>query len=110
MGADLGMEYSLITQPALERILRAVIQDPAPRRGGGPEPGLRILPARYTALSAVGFSSDKTFALVGEERDCRHLNEAGDTVLCSRGDVTAWEKIGGNWVLSPKADACGWII
>jgi hypothetical protein len=109
-GADLGMPYAMITPPALEEILRAVVQDPAPRRGGGYEPGLRMLPVRYTALSAVGFNADRTFALVGEERHCNHLNDAGDTVLCMQGGITPWEKIGGQWVPSRNADACGWIV
>lgn len=69
-----------------------------------------MLPTRYTALSAVGFNADRTFALVGEESDCNRLNDAGDTVLCMRGDITPWEKIGGQWVPSHSADACGWIV
>ena len=105
-GADLGMPYTLITPPVIESILKTVAQDPSPRLGGGPEPGLRMLPARYLVLSAVGFSADKNFAVVGHEKDCEHLNPADNSVLCSSGDVMAWEKVGGQWV---PAEGCGWI-
>ena len=43
-GADLGIAYTLITPPEIESILKTVAQDPSPRLGGGPEPGLRMLP------------------------------------------------------------------
>ena len=108
-GIDLGVPYSLITPPMIEPILKAVAEDPLPRRGGGPEPGLRMLPASYIVVSAVGFNVDKTFALVGLEGQCSRLNPIDRTVLCSTGDVTPWEKIRGQWVPSRNADSCGGI-
>ena len=108
-GADLGMPYTLITPPMIESILKAVAQDLKPRLGGGPEPGLRMLPARYIALSAVGFNVEKTFALVGGEWGCDRLNTLDHSVGCTKGNVSAFEKIGGQWILSPNANSCFWI-
>jgi hypothetical protein len=109
VGVDLGLAYTLITPPVIQSILKVVADDPSPKRGGGPEPGLRMLPARYLVVSAVGFNAAKTFALVSDERDCYLLNPADNDVLCSSGDVTPWEKLGGQWLVSPNADSCGWI-
>ena len=99
----------LITPAIIEPILRAVARDPSPIRRGGPEPGLRGLPARYIGVSAVGFNAEKTFALVGDEGHCDLLNPFDESVLCSHGDITACEKIAGRWVVSPNARSCFWI-
>ena len=108
-GADLGVPYTLITPPMIESILKAVAEYPSPRLAGGPEPGLRALPARYIVVSAVGLNARKNFALVGDEKDCRRLNPIDNSVLCSSGDVTPWEKVNGQWVPVFNGLGCGWI-
>lgn len=108
-GADIGIPYTLITPPEIQSVLKMVADDPSPRLGGGPEPGLRLLPARYLVFSAVGFSADKNFAVVGAEKDCDSLNPTDNSVLCSSGDVMPWERVGGQWVPAFNGLGCGWI-
>ena len=91
----------------VKSIVAVAAQDPSPGLVG-PEPGLRVLPAVYLAVSAVGFNAERT-SLIYTEDECNRADVGTGTIVCSRGDVTPWRKIDGQWQPSPNGTGCGWI-
>jgi hypothetical protein len=99
---DLGVPYSIVTWAELrKRMQDAGYLDPSEPRSNAP--GWKVfsqLPGgRLITLSAVGFNTDRTRAMVTVQYDCFPPSEPLTESMCHEGGIYFMEKKDGKWTV-----------
>jgi hypothetical protein len=111
---ELGLPYSFVTLAALRRQMQAAGYDLS-RSSGWQSPGAevfaRLAGGMLVTLSAVGFNTEKTRAMVTVQTNCFPLLEpAAEHRPCHEGRQLLMERErGGIWIPAKNVEACMWI-
>jgi hypothetical protein len=113
-GFELGVPYDLITVEALRTLMRGAGYDFSKlpiSNSVGSEVFRRFPGGRLFTVSAVGFDSEKTRAMVTLQRDCfPSLSISTQNQHCHTGRQLLLEKQDGRWVQAKGVGGgCGWV-
>ena len=111
-GFDFGVPYSIVTGAQLRQLMRDAgyaKQSPLSNASGA-DVFARFPGGRLVALSAVGFNTDKTRAMVAIQADCfPSWTPGSEQAVCQRGRHVALEKKGGRWNIVEVHVGCVWV-
>lgn len=111
-GSDLGVPHTLLTWAALTRMMQDAGYDLnkfSGQNAPGSEVFSRLRGGRLVALSAVGFDSARTRAMVTVQFNCFPSMQSGvDSQMCREGTQLMLQKQAGQWVPA-SIGGCLWI-
>lgn len=113
-GRSLDVEYSVVTLAQLRTLMQNTGYSRRSPRSNAPGADVfaRFPGGRLVALSAVGFNSEKTRAMVAMQYDCfPSLEPRSDSAaVCYEGKHITLEKQAGRWrVVAPNVLGCFWV-